>query len=145
MKSIEELLDKYGKAIVKKIQDNLDASGENATGKTKQSVKYSVDKNELVVFSDRPYFKSVETGSRPSNKKPSPEMVESLTEWAQAKPADISPQGAAVNILKYGSKLWQQGGRKDIFSNVWEEVKKDFFEDLKSLEVDKGRIKIHGA
>lgn len=145
MKTTEDLLNKYGKALVKKIQDNIDATGSTATGRTKESVQYAIEGNTLVVFSDRPYFKAIETGSKPSTKNPSPQMVESLTEWAQAKSVQAPPQAIAKSILKHGSKLWQKGGRKDIYSNAWDEVKEEFYQDLKTLEVDKGRVHIHGS
>lgn len=134
---IEDILEKHGAKMVEDIRDNIVSSGENTSGKTAASVQYRVEAKEgksiLTVVGGRQFFPTVETGSKPSTKNPSPEMVESLKEWAEKKGLAVSPWGAAVNILKHGSKLWQLGGRSDIYTNVKQaaidplikEIKKD--------------------
>lgn len=122
--SIEEILDDAGQRYVKEIRDNLASTGTDATGETSRSVGYEVyqegSKVILEVYGGRPYFATVETGSRPSKKNPSPKMVESIKTWAGVRGILASAYAIAKNILKYGSKLWQRGGRRNIYSNVAE-------------------------
>ena len=123
--SIDQILDKAGKFAVDRIKQNLVSSGEQTTGKTADSLRYEVagkeDSVTLTIYG-RPFFKATETGTKPSEKAPSPEMVESLTEWAQKKGVEAKPYAIAKSILKKGSRLYRKGGRKDIYSNVKEQI-----------------------
>lgn len=124
---IEDILTKRGQEAVAAIRENLASTGTNATLKTSNSVSSSVQqvgsRIVLTVVGARPFFPTVETGSKPSTKNPSPAMIESLTEWAQVrgKPKEAA-WGIAKTILRDGSQLWQKGGRKDIYTNVREEI-----------------------
>ncbi len=124
---IADILSKRGAEAVAKIRDNLSLTGTNATMKTSNSVSHRVTfvggNIILEVVGARPFFPTVETGSKPSTKNPSPAMIESLTEWAQVrgKPKEAA-WGIAKTILRDGSQLWQKGGRKDIYTNVREEI-----------------------
>jgi hypothetical protein len=64
----------------------------------------------------------VETGSKKSDKNPHPDMIAKIKKWMPYRGLQGSPWGIAKNILRFGSKLWQRGGRKDIYSNVREEA-----------------------
>lgn len=124
MSDIEEILDDAGKRYVEDIRKNLASSGTDATGETSKSVGYEVyqsgGKLILEVYGGRPYFPTVETGSKPSKKKPGRKMIEKISSWADVRGILASPWAIATNILKFGSKLWQKGGRRDIYSNVAE-------------------------
>lgn len=61
-------------------------------------------------------------------------MVQSLKDWALKKTIKISAWGAAVNLLRYGSKLWQAGGRRDIYTNVKNESIIPLIADLRKEE-----------
>ena len=121
---IEDILHEAGNDYVRAIRDNLASTGTDATGETSKSVGYEVyqngDKWTLNVYGGRPFFPTVETGSKPSKKKPSPKMIDKIKTWAGVRGILASPWAVAKNILKYGSKLWQRGGRRDIYSNVAE-------------------------
>lgn len=127
-----DILENRGDEYVRRIRENLSSTGTDASGQTSQSVGYRVysqGKNfVLEVFGGRPFFPTVETGSKKSSKNPSPEMIESIKSWVLIRGIVVSPWAVAKNILKYGSKLWQKGGRKDIYSNVREEASKELRE-----------------
>ena len=124
---IEDILHERGREAVDSIRANLTPI--NATSKTSNSVSYRVfkqgDKTTLQVVGTRPFFATVETGSKPSDKNPSPEMIQ-----VRDVPKD-KVWGVAKTILKKGSKLWREGGRKDIYSNVREETIKNVMDDIK--------------
>lgn len=124
MSEMEQILDDAGRRYVDEIRKNLASSGTDATGETSKSVGYEVymngDRLTLEVYGGRPYFPTVETGSKPSKKKPGRKMVDRIKTWADVRGILASPWAIATNILKFGSKLWQRGGRRDIYSNVAE-------------------------
>lgn len=118
------ILNTYGSSTVDKIRQNLASTGTNATGKTSQSLRYEVtnsgSKATLKVLG-KPYFAVVETGRKPTPEytKPSVEFVNSIKEWLRAKGGnEKSAYGIAKSIHKKGTKLYRDGGRKDIVSNV---------------------------
>lgn len=124
MSEIEDILNEAGAEYVQAIRDNLASSGTDNTGETSRSLGYEVskkgDKWTLDVFGGRPFFPTVETGSKPSKKNPSPKMIEKIKTWADGRGILASAYALAKSILKFGSKLWQRGGRRDIYSNVAE-------------------------
>ncbi len=135
-RAITGILHTRGEEAVKAIRTNLASTGTDATGKTSRSVRYEIrqegDYTILEVIGGRPFFQTVETGSKPSTKNPSPDMIKSLTEWAvtRGKPAK-SAWPIAKTILKEGSKLWQQGGRDTIYTNVAQDIIAKVGQDLR--------------
>lgn len=114
------ILSQTGQGAVTQIQANTP----KATGKTARSVRYEVkEEGPKLIFRilARPYFKALETGIKPYPKytSASKSLVDSIKEWLSAKGSD---QGAAytiaVSIHQKGTKLWQAGGNKNVFSNV---------------------------
>lgn len=78
----------------------------------------------LQVIGGRKYFMTVETGRKatPQYQKPSTEFVQAIKEWMDAKGIDGPAYGIAKAIHQRGTKLFQQGGRKSIVSNVINET-----------------------
>jgi hypothetical protein len=121
-------------SFINQIKDNLDNTGTTATGKSKDSLRFEITeegkKIVLTVFG-KPYFAVVETGRKPTpNKKPSRAMIESIQEWVDARGLKLSPWAIATMINKEGTKLWQAGGRTDIYSDL-----KEGFADKIFMEV----------
>lgn len=119
---IISILNHYGNSTVEQIKSNLSSS--TASGKTAQSLRYEVTnegtKATLKVIG-KPYFMVVETGRKPTPqyKNPSKEFVQSIADWLQFVSGDTSPAYAiAKSIHQKGTKLFRDGGRKDIVSNV---------------------------
>lgn len=118
------ILNRNGRSVVDEIRDNLSNTGTTASGKTARSLKYEVttqgDKTTLRIIG-KPFFTVVETGRKPTPEyvKPSRQFVASIRDWLNAKGGD---EGAAYAIAKSihqkGTKLYRDGGRTDIFSNV---------------------------
>lgn len=120
---IINILNQYGTSTVEQIRQNLSNTGTTATGKTAQSLRYEVTQEgtkATLKIVGKPYFAVVETGRKATpNKKPSPDFVANIKEWLQARGKDTRPAYAiALTINKKGSKLFRDGGRQDIYSNV---------------------------
>lgn len=117
------ILHQYGTSTVAKIRENLSNTGTTATGKTASSLRYEVTqegtKATLKVIG-KPFFAVVETGRKATpEKKPSKDFVANIREWLQARGQDTRPAYAiALTINKKGSRLFRDGGRQDIYSNV---------------------------
>jgi hypothetical protein len=106
-----------------RMTDEIRSKTPKVTGKMSNSLAYEVSQTPTqatLKITARPYFRVVETGRRPTpDKKPSRKMIENLKEWLQALGKEQSLAWAiATNINKKGTKLWRDGGRKDIFSDV---------------------------
>lgn len=118
------ILSQTGTTVVDQIKQNLASTGTNATGRTAASLRFEVvdqtDKQILRVIG-KPYFKVVETGRKatPQYTKPSQQFVDAIAEWLKARgKSEASAYGIAKSIHQKGTKLFRDGGRQDIFSNV---------------------------
>lgn len=136
--SLESTLKTYGQIgadVLRQAVAPLDA-----TGKTRASIRYVVD-GENLMFLARGFFKKLETGIKPSTKAekiPSREMIASLTEYARARGfsnPEKAAWGLAKKLLTEGDKTNAKGGRV-----VYSDVMKTFTEDLaKALSEDFGK------
>lgn len=99
-----------------------------ATGKTARSVRFEVkEEGSKLIFNilASKYFKVVETGRRPTPQytKPSYEFVGKIRQWLDATGRDTNLAYAiAKSIHQKGTKLFREGGRKDVYSNVLDET-----------------------
>lgn len=80
-----------------------------ATGKTQASAYYKIagtpTDTSLEIIA-RGYVQVLETGSQPSKKKPSPEMIAELKPWAKARGIpDEAVYGIAIKLLRDGQRV----------------------------------------
>lgn len=133
MKTLTEILNAWGVVGTEKIKQDL--TKVQATGKTVDSVRYVVEKSGTVdrlTFYAREWTKLLESGRGPTTKNPSPEMIESLTEYARARGME-NPKSAAwaiaKKINKEGDKTKKQGGRI-VYSGTVEKLAADIKKDV---------------
>lgn len=128
MLTVKEILEAYGKIGVARVKQLLEIV--MATGKTINSVKYEVTNTgtmDRLQIKARPFTSAIETGVSPTTKGPSKEMIDSLTEYAQARGMDKPKSAAwaiAKTIQKEGDKTYRQGGR-DVYSSGVDELVKE--------------------
>lgn len=118
-----QILSQYGNSVVAQIQQNLASTGTNATSKTSRSLHFEVKDEgtiQTLTVLAKPYFMVVETGRKPTPQytKPSKDFVASIKEWADTKGKGKFAYGIALSIHQKGTKLYRDGGRTDIVSNV---------------------------
>lgn len=127
--SLKSTLTTYGQIGVNVLKQAI--APHDASGKTRESIRFIVEEDRLI-FLAREYFKLIEKGIRPSKKKPSKEMIESITEYARARGFD-NPEKAAwaisVKQLAEGDATFKQGGRV-VYSDVMDTFTKDFSQAL---------------
>lgn len=119
--SIRKILDTENADFIGRIRDNLSRTGTNATMESSQSIHAVISEEGARIINEifaKPFFSVVETGRKPTpDKKPSREMIENITKWASVRGNEDFVWAIAVNINKKGTKLWQQGGRTDIYTD----------------------------
>ena len=131
--SLKSTLTTYGQIGVNVLRNAIP----NASGKTRASIRFVVDDENLMFFG-RQFFKLLEKGRGPTSKNPSPDMIESLTEYARARGME-NPKSAAWAIAKKlnkeGDKTHRAGGRV-----LYSDVMDTFTQDLaKALKEDYGK------
>lgn len=126
---VENILRKALELARDDIRDNLASTGTNASGRTSASLKITIDGNTATLWG-RPAFGTVETGRRGGRVPKGFRHI--IYQWMQDKgvhatiTGNRSQQSAdmsmayliARKIQREGSKLYRQGGRSDIYSNV---------------------------
>jgi hypothetical protein len=109
--------------------DEIKKNTPKVTGKSAASVDFTVSHTantaELQITAKK-FFRVVETGRGPTKSgasKSTPSLVDAIKEWLKAKGESDVGMAYAISkrIHKKGTKLYQQGGRKDVFSNVLNE------------------------
>lgn len=126
---INQILADWADEVIKKIQSNLESTGTNASGRTSESLEYTVDSDGLTIYG-RQYFQGVEKG-RPGGGIPY-NMTDIIRQWMTDKgiedqfgTTESQKRSAAYLIGNYikehGTQLYRKGGREDIYTNVLEE------------------------
>lgn len=115
---IRQILREELEALRSRITANMSGAGQIVTGKTRDSMTVEVN-GDAGVLSGRQAFATLETGSRPWSRKPKrvPKFFADLIgEWIDAKGLDLNKWAVAHSIIHNGSRLYQTGGRADIYS-----------------------------
>ena len=133
MSTITELLEKFGIDSVELIRGNIARAGQNATGKTAAAIQWMTPSPKRLVVDGPKFVYVLETGRGP-NKNQSPDSIQKfvgwagstfIKDWATDKPVEYNPYSIAHVIAKNGTKLFQQGGRKDIITPALDESRID--------------------
>lgn len=130
--NIKEVLEVYGSIGAQLLKDAIDQV--SATHRTVESIRYEVtstDTADRLQLIGRAYIELIEKGRGPTDKGPSSDMIELLTEYAQARGME-NPKSAAwaiaKTINKEGDRTFRMGGR-DVYSselaNFVEELKQE--------------------
>lgn len=129
------------KTIRDRIAENIIDRGLNATGDTIRSMRIEVTGQGKGTLYGRQYFQSLEEGRPPTDSKPSRAMISSLQRWIDARGIDTTPWAVANSINKNGTRLWRDGGRKDIYTEAInktiEEVKDEVDIKVKAIMQNK--------
>lgn len=148
--SLTSTLKTYGQIGVEVLKQAI--APHDASGKTRASIRFVVDEQEgTLSFLARQFTELLEKGIKPSTKKPSKEMIESMTEYARArgfKDPEKAAWAISVKQLKEGDKTHKAGGRvvysdvMDTFANdLKEALKKDFSKTIRE-EIRNGSKRI---
>ena len=160
---LKQIVEAKLQAAISKIQDNLESTGTNASGRTSQSLRLESSDYGFIIYG-RKAFATVETGRMagavpigfndiikkwikdkdiqvkiiPYKRQPSENWKPKYTETERS--LNIAAGAISFNIKKNGTALFRSGGRKDIFSTVFNEalpeIKKEIqFEIIKKIKL----------
>ena len=108
--SLAQLLDDEFLRLQMELAENIEASGQRATGKTIAALRTEAS-GELARLLGPAHIGVLETGSGPAkdpNAKPSREMVASIREWLDARGlVSNGAYGLALYILRHGTRLYR--------------------------------------
>ena len=148
MPQIFDIVQNNGIQLTNDIRANMGALGINKTLKTANSLRIETkqegSKVRMTLFG-RPFFFTILTGRKPTpDKKPSRDMITNIAEWVAAVGLpEKAVWGVAVNINKFGTKLWQEGGREDtIVEPAVDDFVNNVAQDLLDAKADDLILKI---
>lgn len=129
---LTKILDDWAADVVTAIRVNLEETGTNASGRTSESLEYTITDDNHIIITGRPYFRSVEEG-RPAGKVPY-NFTDIISQWIDDK--GIASHFGITNekekrsvayligrkIKEEGTDLYNKGGREDVYTNVIESM-----------------------
>jgi len=130
MGAIQDILTKFGNDTVTIIADNMRANDQVATGGTINSLNSTATDTRLTV-TGAAYIMALETGRRPRTSSQDSGLASKLEKWIVAKGIPIrrtleqDAKGLAWFINKNGTKLFREGGRKDVITPALNEDRID--------------------
>lgn len=112
-------------SLRQRIIDNMTRAGQHASGRTADTMRVDVQQNGTTIRGTlwgRPFFGTLETGSRPWSRADEYERVpywfaRIIRDWIDAKGLSLNEWAVAHKIIHGGSKLYREGGRDDIYSS----------------------------
>lgn len=113
------------RSLAQRIAENIRKNGQTASGRSERSLVVE-DEGESIVLYGRKDFSNLETGQPPiGNVRPSRTFAQILYKWSQDKRIQFSNSrerwsfayALGWRINKKGTLLYQQRGRKDVYSN----------------------------
>lgn len=119
-------------------------AGQRATGRTMNALEVRMRREADAIVGEiwgMPYTGAWETGSRPARRKGTAasreSMVQNLQEWCKIRGLAVNDEQAqrlakylAWYIKRYGSKLYRNGGRRDIITPAIEATKQTVEQQL---------------
>lgn len=141
---IETFVQHSLQSCIDEIKANSKAAGQVATGKTLASLEWKLEKqgeDYVAMILGRKYFGALETGRGvyQGGKADIKAFNERLVEWFKARGihSEMTDEQLYLEanrlrwyINKYGTKLYQRNGRKDIFTPAVEAFKETLAEQL---------------
>lgn len=144
--TIEQMLRQSLEDCVADIRRRHEQVGQKATGRTMDALEVRLRTEGERIIGEiwgRPYTGALETGSRPARRKGTPaerrQMVESLKEWCRIrglagglteKQTENLAKFLAWYIKRNGTRLYRQGGRRDIITPAVEMTKERIADEL---------------
>jgi len=125
----KKVLSEEGKTFSNRVKENLSSKGVTKSGRTANSLREEVSDNGLIVWGAY-YFENLEKGVSPqqAQRLDFNRVRDDLYKWSKYLPLTFNSTkerfsfawNTANKIVKFGTKLFREGGRKDIYSNEFQ-------------------------
>jgi hypothetical protein len=120
---ISAILTIFGIESVELIRSNMQRNNRNATGDTSKAIQWQLTNPNRLVVDGPAYVFALETGRGPRKSTVNSGLRSKILRWLQAKNITFAgkTQEQTASFLtfyinKYGTKLWREGGTKDIIT-----------------------------
>lgn len=139
MTEIAESMQRILQQAADDIKRNHERARQVASGRTRDSIRVEVVGGISEVTGmiwGRKYFAALETGSKPWKKQynhPPKPFVETIRQWMDDKGIEGSAYLTARKIMREGTSLYRQGGRKDVFTPVMETIEEEIQEEISNI------------
>lgn len=138
LNEFDEMLLQWAEGVIERIKGRLDSTGTTASGRTKESLEAVLTDSGVQILG-RPYFQGVEIG-RPAGRIPY-NMTQIIRQWMEDKgissqfgSTEAQKRSAAYLIGQFiknnGTRLYREGGRDDIYTDVIEEELPKLFQNI---------------
>jgi len=120
-------------ALRSRIAANIKTSNQYASGSMSQSLTIESKPNQWSLLAAK-FFAVLQTGRKPGKMPP----ISNILNWIKSRSIQLEGKsnlsmawGIAKWIAKHGTRLFQSGGRKDIYTNEIKTFKKNLFSDIR--------------
>ena len=127
--TVKDILRDFGLDSVKIIQSNMQRAGQNATGETSAAITSEMVGDERVQVTAPEYIYVLEDGRGPRKSSQTSDFNSKLEKWvikrgihlSMNKTVEQTTRSLQYLINKRGTKLYREGGRKDIITPIFAE------------------------
>ena len=127
-------LEQLGNDIIKAIQDEIERLGQNASGKTSQSIRQEQTDDTLTIFAPQ-HFGALIYGRKPTEKASGEPLIDKIKDWVKYKNI---PEKYAYAITKSihenGTRLYETGatynGGNPEYQKIIEEIVKNSIKNI---------------
>lgn len=126
---VNKLLLDEGRLFSKRVKSNLSSKKITKSGKTEKSIKEEVS-NQILIVWGRHDFHNLEKGVSPNEAQRLnfQQLKNNIYEWSKYLPLTFADNkkrysfawNVSNKIVQVGTKLYRDGGRKDIYSNEFQ-------------------------
>jgi len=141
----KEILSKEGKKFADNVKQNIRSAGISKSGATERSVNEVATENSLIVWG-RQDFQNIETGTSPQDAKRLnfTQLKGNIYEWSKFLPLSFENNkkrysfawNVSDKIVEFGTKLYQKGGRKDIYSNEYQPLYDNITKEIGKIFIE---------
>lgn len=145
MNTIRKIFQKFGDESADIIRKNMTRAGQMASGQTARSLLTEATDTRMK-FSGPSYIWVLETGRGPRKSTQNANLESKILAWMKAKGVapkrgqtlEQAARGITWYINKFGTKLFRDGGRKDIITPIFEQRRFDkLANDVANVEFKK--------
>lgn len=143
MAGLAEILQEQLGGAVEAIKRNMDSTDFNATNKTKNSLGFEVTNDDATVIGTifgNASLQWAETGRPPRTSTTDSGLAEKILQWMKARGigSDLTEKGQqglarfiTLRINRLGTKLYQEGRTRDVYSSILEELTKEIEKEIR--------------
>lgn len=127
LEDFKDILSSEGQKFSENVRKNINSKGITKSGKTVASIHEETPDGKTLIVWGREDFQNIETGTSPqqAQTKNATKFRANIYEWSKYLPITFKNDKQRYffawrvtdKIYQFGTKLYREGGRKDIYTN----------------------------